>query len=139
MLRPSLDAAPWYWLRRPPSSSARRAEPRGRRPGDPARRSLGLHLREAPPPAPIDNALYARSLYSITRANLLAALQAEKAAVRRDRAVSVRVSPVEYQLLFAVARREGIATSTLARVLLMAGLEELDGEVKPGSGALPVG
>ncbi len=75
----------------------------------------------------------------MTRANLLAALQTEKAAVRRDRAVSVRVSPVEYQLLFAAARREGIAPSTLARVLLMAGLEELDGEVKPGSGARPVG
>lgn len=64
----------------------------------------------------------------MTKETLRKAVETEKAVPRRDRALSVRLSPAEHRLLFKVAKRERLLPSTLARVLLVAGLGELAGE-----------
>jgi hypothetical protein len=61
----------------------------------------------------------------MTRETLRAALATQKATPRRDRVVAVRVTEAEHRLLFATAKREGIPPSTLAHLLLVAGLAEL--------------
>jgi len=64
----------------------------------------------------------------MTKETLRKAVETEKTAPRRDRALSVRLSAAEHRLLFKVAKREGLLPSTLARVLVVAGLAELAAE-----------
>ena len=64
----------------------------------------------------------------MTKETLRKAVETEKGAPRRNRAVSVRLSSAEHRLLFQAAKREGLLPSTLARVLVVAGLAELAAE-----------
>lgn len=60
----------------------------------------------------------------MTEARLKAMLTEAKTA-NRGRILSVRLTPAEYAALERAAKREGIATATLGRVLVLAGLADL--------------
>ncbi|MFI5166275.1 MAG: hypothetical protein ACHQQS_06635 [Thermoanaerobaculales bacterium] len=64
----------------------------------------------------------------MTRERLLAALDDVKAHARRDKPLSLRLSAVELKRLKKAARAQRVPYATLARVLLLGGLDELEGQ-----------
>jgi len=58
----------------------------------------------------------------------LRAMLAEVKAENRSRILSVRLAPAEYARLERAAKGEGIPAATLGRVLVLAGLAELQAE-----------
>lgn len=66
----------------------------------------------------------------MTRETLQALLDAEKSQPKRERPLSLRLSDQEHALLHEVAKGEGLPPATLARVLIIHGLQELEGRRK---------
>jgi len=64
----------------------------------------------------------------MTREKLVKAVHEARANLRRDRMVSIRLSEDEYTRLFAVADRQGVPAATLARVLVVEGVADLEAE-----------
>ena len=61
----------------------------------------------------------------MTRQRLFELLE-EARVVRRDKPLSVRLSDDEHARLFAVAEKQRIPAATLARLLIVAGVEDLE-------------
>jgi len=68
--------------------------------------------------------------YGMTRATLLSLIEKQRTAPRRDHPLSLRLNGGELRRLKTAAKRHGIPAATLARLLLVAGLEDLEGERK---------
>ena len=64
----------------------------------------------------------------MTKESLLAALEVEKGQTKRDRLLSVRLTPAEYQAVTVKAKQNGISAATLARVLILTGLADIPAE-----------
>ena len=62
----------------------------------------------------------------MTRERLKQAVEAAKAEVRRGHSVAVRLTDGEFARLQRVAKDQGIPASTLARVLVTTGVEDLE-------------
>jgi predicted transcriptional regulator len=78
----------------------------------------------------LDNALESRVEYlsegTMTRERVRQAVQAVKAPVKREHIVAVRLTEPEWKWLRRTAAGQGIPPATLARVLVTAGLEDLE-------------
>ncbi len=66
----------------------------------------------------------------MTRDRLTAALEVLKGQTKRDKPLSLRLSAEEQRRLYRVAKAERIPPATLARVLIMAGVEDLEARGK---------
>jgi hypothetical protein len=64
---------------------------------------------------------------NMTRERLRQAVEEARAGLKRERIVAVRLTGPEFKHLQHVAGKQGIAAATLARVLITAGLEDLEG------------
>ena len=64
----------------------------------------------------------------MTGTRLRQALEREKRSLARSRILAVRMTEEDMARLASVAKAEGLAPATLARVLIMAGIEDLEGE-----------
>lgn len=62
----------------------------------------------------------------MTRERLRQAVEEARAGLKRDRIVAVRFTGPELKRLQRVAGKQGIPAATLARVLITAGLEDLE-------------
>ncbi len=62
----------------------------------------------------------------MTRERVRQAVQAVKAEVKREHIVAVRLTDPEWKWLRRTAAGQGIPSATLARVLVTAGLEDLE-------------
>jgi predicted DNA-binding protein len=62
----------------------------------------------------------------MTQDRLKRAVEAAKVEAKRARTVAVRLTGPEFDRLQRVAKAQGIAASTLARVLITASLEDLE-------------
>ncbi len=66
----------------------------------------------------------------MTRERLLAAISAEKAQATRDKSMSFRLTAEELRRLQRVAKAQGVPASSLSRILVMAGVEDLEAKGK---------
>jgi predicted DNA-binding protein len=66
----------------------------------------------------------------MTRERLMVALDVLRSATRRDKPLSLRLSAEELRRLQNVARAQRVPVATLARVLVVTGLEGLEGNGK---------
>lgn len=66
----------------------------------------------------------------MTRERLLAAISEEKSQTKRDKPISLRLSTEELRRLQRVAKTQGIPAATLARILVLAGVEDLEAKGK---------
>lgn len=66
----------------------------------------------------------------MTREKLLAAISEEKAQTRRDKPISLRLSTEELRRLQRVAKAQGVPAATLARILVMTGVDDLEAKGK---------
>lgn len=62
----------------------------------------------------------------MTRERLLAAISAEKAQTTRDKPMSFRLTADELRRLQRVAKAQDVPPSSLARILVMTGVEDLE-------------
>lgn len=63
----------------------------------------------------------------MTRETVEAMLARERSTPRRDTQVVIRFSAEERERLLTTAQRQGVPAATLARVLILAGLDDLEG------------
>ena len=66
----------------------------------------------------------------MTRERLLAAISAEKAQATRDSSMSFRLTADELRRLQRTAKAQGLPASTLARILVMTGVDDLEAKGK---------
>ncbi len=66
----------------------------------------------------------------MTRERLLAAISAEKAQAARDRSMSFRLTAEELRRLQRVAKAQGVPASSLSRILVMTGVDDLETKAK---------
>jgi hypothetical protein len=66
----------------------------------------------------------------MTRERLLAAINEEKAQVTRDESMAFRLTADELRRLHRVAKAQGLKAATLARILVMTGVDDLEAKGK---------
>ncbi len=64
----------------------------------------------------------------MTKERLMVALDSLRSATRRDKPLSIRLSAEELARLRRAAKGQRVPAATLARVLLVSGLEDLEGK-----------
>lgn len=68
----------------------------------------------------------------MTKEKVLEAVLEASLRSRRERMLSVRLSTDEHARLFLVATEQGVPAATLARLLIVHGLDDLQGSKKEG-------